>query len=153
MSDESSYYSPGEIAENEKENNVSLLARNLMSEFQDEVKTISNKNAESREPIKVYLRIRPFSQDELKASEDQGCLTIMDDKTVLLSAPRDSFTFKSSIRGIAEQNHQFSFSKVYDEKISQKDIFDDAMLGYVKDFLDGINCLVFTYGVTNSGKV
>lgn len=156
MSDESCYYSPGEAPDDEKENknvNNDPLFRNLMSDFQNELKQNAEKSSDNREPMKVFLRIRPFSSEELKSSEDQGCLNLVDDKTVLLRAPQDSFTFKSSIRGIAEQTHQFSFTKVYDEKTNQKDIFDDSILGYVKDFLDGMNCLVFTYGVTNSGKV
>ena len=156
MSDESSYYSPGEVPDDEKENKVAKndpLFRNLMSEFQDDLKQNADKPSDNREPMKVFLRVRPFSNDELKASEDQGCLKIVDEKAMLLRAPEDSFTFKSSIRGIAEQTHQFSFTKIYDENTTQKDIFDDSILGYVKDFLDGINCLIFTYGVTNSGKV
>ena len=161
MSDESCYYSPGEVPEDEKENGGGngdgLLARNLLMDFQDvELKkeTASNKStASNREPMKVFLRIRPFTAQETKASEDQGCLKTLDEKTIILSAPSDSFTFKSSIRGIAEQTHQFSFTKVYDDNTTQKDIFDDSMLAIVKDFLDGINCLIFTYGVTNSGKV
>ena len=156
MSDESCYYSPGEAPEDDKENDKARddpLFRNLMSDFQDEIKTNGDKRSSNREPMKVFLRIRPFSNDEIKASEAQGCLKLVDEKTVVLRAPQDSFTFKSSIRGIAEQTHQFSFSKVYDENTTQKDMFDDSILGYVKDFLDGINCLVFTYGVTNSGKV
>lgn len=163
MSDESCYYSPGEVLEDEKENgggngDDGLLARNLLMDFQDGVikkeTTTSNKpTASNREPMKVFLRIRPFTSQETKASEDQGCLKTLDEKTIILSAPSDSFTFKSSIRGIAEQTHQFSFTKVYDDNTTQKDIFDDSMIGTVKDFLDGINCLIFTYGVTNSGKV
>jgi len=156
MSDESCYYSPGEMPDDDEKENKNAsedpLFRNLMSDFQNEMKTNGHKPSSSREPMKVFLRIRPFSSDEMKASESQGCLKLVDDKTVLLQAPQDSFTFKSSIRGIAEQTHQFSFSKVYDQDTTQKDIFDDSILGYVKDFLDGINCLVFTYGITNSGK-
>ena len=157
MSDESSYYSPGELPSDDKENenaqNNDPLFRNLITDFQDEVKPNGSKSCDNREPMKVFLRIRPFSNNELKASENQGCLKIVDEKTVLLQAPQDSFTFKSSIRGIAEQTHQFSFTKVYGDNTTQKDIFDDSILGFVKDFLDGINCLIFTYGVTNSGKV
>ena len=157
MSDESCYFSPGEVPEDEKENDPvrsdDPLFRSLMSDFQDDLKTNGHKQSSNREPMRVFLRIRPFSSEEIKASEAQGCLKLVDEKTVLLQAPQDSFTFKSSIRGIAEQTHQFKFSRVYDENTSQKDIFYDSILGYVKDFLDGINCLVFTYGVTNSGKV
>lgn len=34
----------------------------------------------------------------------------------------------------------------------QKKVFDGSVRGLVRDVLDGGNCLVFTYGVTNAGK-
>ncbi len=158
MSDESVYYSPGEVDSNEATNEDSdvEVRKNLFAAFGDEQGDGPKKSKTERperEPMKVYLRIRPFTPEEIKSKEDQSCLDYLDRKTILLRAPEDSFTFKSSIRGIAEQTHKFSFSKVYNDSTCQKSFFDDSMLGYVKDFIDGINCLVFTYGVTNSGKV
>ena len=73
--------------------------------------------------------------------------------SVEISAPRESFAFKSVTRGCTDQTHEFSFTHVFKESTSQKEIFDDTMLPFVKDILGGQNCLVFTYGVTNSGKV
>ncbi|EDO32132.1 predicted protein, partial [Nematostella vectensis] len=43
-------------------------------------------------------------------------------------------------------------SRVFGPETTQKDFFDETSLGLVRDFVDGQNCLVFTYGVTNSGK-
>lgn len=34
----------------------------------------------------------------------------------------------------------------------QKKVFDGSVRGLVQDVLEGGNCLVFTYGVTNAGK-
>ena len=82
-----------------------------------------------------------------------GCVVLKDNGKVELRAPQDSFQFKSSIRGLADQTHEFSFSRVFDEKTQQKELFDEIMLPFAKDILDGQNGLVFTYGVTNSGKV
>ena len=154
MSDE--YYSPGEVDENEDpDQKIRKNFEALLSEMDEPPlpTKVEQKAEPEREPMKVYLRVRPFTPEETKAKQNQSCFKMVDDKTILLQAPEDSFTFKSSIRGIAEQTHQFSFSKVYNEAINQKAFFDDAILGCVKDLLDGINCLVFTYGVTNSGKV
>jgi len=82
-----------------------------------------------------------------------GCVVLKDNGKVEFSAPKDSFQFKSSIRGLTDQTHEFSFSRVFDDKTHQKELFDEIMLPFVKDILDGQNGLVFTYGVTNSGKV
>lgn len=67
-------------------------------------------------------------------------------------APKDSKTFEHSAHGAGKVINSFSFSQVYDEMISQRTMFEDCMLGTVKDFVDGQNCLVFAYGVTSSGK-
>jgi kinesin family protein 20 len=67
-------------------------------------------------------------------------------------APKDSHTFKNSTHGNSKANYKFTFSKIFPETTTQKEFFDSSTLGTVKDFIDGQNCLVFTYGVTNSGK-
>ena len=67
-------------------------------------------------------------------------------------APKDSHTFKSTQYGISKAKHNFTFSRVFPEQTSQKEFFDGTMLKLVQDFIEGQNCLVFTYGVTNSGK-
>jgi len=54
--------------------------------------------------------------------------------------------------GLVKQDQKFTFTKVYDENTGQKEFFDGAVLNKVKNFIDGQNCLIFTYGVTNSGK-
>ena len=79
-------------------------------------------------------------------------MEIQETSTLLMRAPKDSFTFKSSQRGFSNMTHKFTFSRIFGEDTSQKDFFDDTMLSTVKDFIDGQNCLVFTYGVTNAGK-
>ncbi|KAJ7363560.1 hypothetical protein OS493_009719 [Desmophyllum pertusum] len=69
-----------------------------------------------------------------------------------MNAPKESFAFKNSTRAGGEISHRFSFTNVFDEETTQKSFFDDTTLPLVTDFINGQNCLVFTYGVTNSGK-
>lgn len=82
-----------------------------------------------------------------------ACIVVKDNQKIELSAPKDSFAFKSAIRGLTDQSHEFTFTHVYKQETLQKDFFDSTMLPFVKDILDGQNGLCFTYGVTNSGKV
>lgn len=42
--------------------------------------------------------------------------------------------------------------KVFGPDASQRKVFDGSVRGMVQDVLEGGNCLVFTYGVTNAGK-
>ncbi|XP_041476304.1 kinesin-like protein KIF20B isoform X3 [Lytechinus variegatus] len=108
--------------------------------------------AHNREPMKVYLRVRPFTNAEVEGGESQECMDQENNTTLLMRAPKNSFAFKSSQRGFGEMNHKFTFSKIFNEDTSQKTFFDETMLATVKDFIDGHNCLLFTYGVTNAGK-
>lgn len=74
-------------------------------------------------------------------------------ETVLVArAPKDSNTFKNSQHGCGKPTHRFTFSKIFADTTSQKEFFDSTVLDIVKDFIEGQNCLIFTYGVTNSGK-
>ncbi|XP_052081873.1 kinesin-like protein KIF20B isoform X2 [Mytilus californianus] len=112
----------------------------------------TNTPVEISEHMKCYLRIRPFSEEEVDSKEDQKCLTIEDEHTVATHAPKESHTFKNCTHGLGKTTHKFKFSRIFDSVTTQKDFFNETMLGLVKDFIDGQNCLVFTYGVTSSGK-
>ncbi|XP_031556529.1 kinesin-like protein KIF20B [Actinia tenebrosa] len=128
------------------------IRKNLLGEFADIEKTNSNVlENNGRECMKVYLRIRPFSAEEKDLSQDQDCMEIDGDSAINLNAPKDSFTFKNEKRG-REVTHRFTFSRVFGPETTQKQFFDDTNLNLLKDFMDGQNCLVFTYGITNSGK-
>ncbi|KAK2191666.1 hypothetical protein NP493_48g04060 [Ridgeia piscesae] len=47
---------------------------------------------------------------------------------------------------------QYQFECVFDDEASQKAVFDRVALPLVEDVLFGKNALLFTYGVTSSGK-
>ena len=139
-----------------KDNNDVAIRKSLFDEFDvpAKVQKASSDSANSgREYVNVYLRIRPFSNEEIEAKENQQCLEKENESAVLLTAPKESFAFKNSIRAGGEISHRFSFSSVFDETTTQKKFFDETTLPLVADFIHGQNCLVFTYGVTNSGKV
>ena len=44
------------------------------------------------------------------------------------------------------------FTQVYSEVINQKILFDNVVNPMIEDLLAGKNGLLFTYGVTSSGK-
>ena len=45
-----------------------------------------------------------------------------------------------------------SSREVLGDDLQQRDVFDITMLRPLQDFLSGTSQLIFTYGVTNSGK-
>ncbi|NXX44631.1 KI20A protein, partial [Tricholaema leucomelas] len=106
----------------------------------------------TNQPLRVFLRVKPFSVAELENPESQGCVTIEDPQTVILSAPRASSAMKNSERGIGHSVHKFTFSQVFGPETTQREFFEGSMKDIVKAYINGVNGLVFAYGVTNAGK-
>ncbi|XP_058687119.1 kinesin-like protein KIF20A [Poecile atricapillus] len=104
------------------------------------------------EPLKVFLRVRPFSIAELESHDSQSCVTIEDAQTVILNAPKESSAMKNSERGIGHSVHSFTFSQVFGPETTQSEFFEGSMKDIVRGYVNGVNGLVFTYGVTNAGK-
>lgn len=107
---------------------------------------------ENAEKVKVYLRIRPLTEEEKERGEEQGCVHVQNDSTLILKAPKDSQNMKSAERGITQSMHKFSFTQISGAETRQQDFYDSTTKEMVSDVLRGENRLLYTYGVTNSGK-
>ncbi|XP_029304629.1 kinesin-like protein KIF20A [Cottoperca gobio] len=104
------------------------------------------------ERVKVSLRIRPLTKTESDRGEEQGCVAVQDEGTLLLKAPKESQNMRTAERGITQSMHKFSFSKIFGSETTQQQFYESTMKNMVKDVLQGENRLLYTYGVTNSGK-
>ncbi|XP_021509045.1 kinesin-like protein KIF20A [Meriones unguiculatus] len=133
----------------------SVIRKDLLSDCSVISTSLEDKQAPSEdaaEKVKVFLRIRPFLTSELDRQEDQGCIHIENTETLLLQAPKDSFALKSNERGIGQATHKFTFSQIFGPEVGQASFFNLTVKEMVKDVLRGQNWLIYTYGVTNSGK-
>uniref|UniRef100_A0A3B4G6X8 Kinesin-like protein n=1 Tax=Pundamilia nyererei TaxID=303518 RepID=A0A3B4G6X8_9CICH len=108
--------------------------------------------AAEQQTMSVYLRVRPFSKEELSNNEDQACVVIENSQTVTLNAPKGSATIKSREKGIGMSLHKFYFSQIFGPDTTQAELFENTVKSQMSDFLDGKNALIFSYGVTNAGK-
>ncbi|CAG8498166.1 12911_t:CDS:10, partial [Cetraspora pellucida] len=84
--------------------------------------------------IKAYLRIRPINSGDVT----KPYIQIVNDTEVVMIPPKGP--------------EKYMFTKIFDERASQKRFFLETTLPLVKGVLNGTNGLVFAYGVTNSGK-
>ena len=94
--------------------------------------------------VKVYCRVRPENEKE-KQSKTPICIFPMDENTIKICSsspdqPQDSKT------------QEFTFDSIFPQNSSQNDIFTKCALPLIKSVLEGINCTLFCYGQTSSGK-
>ncbi|XP_075825133.1 kinesin-like protein KIF20A [Microtus pennsylvanicus] len=153
LSDEDVVVSP--MFESTAADLMSVVRKDLLSDCSVISTSLEDKQApfeDTAERVKVYLRIRPFLTCELDRQEDQGCVRIENTETLMLQAPKDSFALKSNERGIGQATHKFTFSQIFGPEVGQAPFFNLTVKEMVKDVLKGQNWLIYTYGVTNSGK-
>ncbi|XP_016059252.1 PREDICTED: kinesin-like protein KIF20A [Miniopterus natalensis] len=134
----------------------SVVRKDLLSDCSVISTSLEDKqqvpSEDSTEKVKVYLRVRPLLPSELERQEDQDCIRIENVETLVLQAPKDSFAQKSNERGIGQAIHRFTFSQIFGPEVGQASFFNLTVKEMVKDVLKGQNWLIYTYGVTNSGK-
>ncbi|XP_049776573.1 kinesin-like protein KIF23 [Schistocerca cancellata] len=106
-------------------------------------KTPSKQRSSGRDPVKVYCRIRPMQNDN-----DVSCMAVISPSTVRLVPPESSVNYRSG----TYKELQYTFKFVFDETSTQKFVFDTVALPLVENLIQGKNGLLFTYGVTGSGK-
>lgn len=106
----------------------------------------------SMDPVEVFCRIRPIlsSTPVPRDTEPTGtelCIKALDTRTVQLTPPSGSTSASNFVKA-----QKCTFTYVFDELAPQKDVFDRVSFDLVSDLIQGKNGLLFTYGVTGSGK-
>lgn len=95
------------------------------------------------ESVNVFCRVRP-----LQADADLSCVRVKNPTTVILSPPDQSLTYKQN----SQKEIQCTFKHVFEPSASQRDVFLQVGQPLVENLIGGRNSLLFTYGVTGSGK-
>ncbi|XP_014666565.1 PREDICTED: kinesin-like protein KIF23 [Priapulus caudatus] len=106
-------------------------------------KTPKRLKTAPKDPVEVYCRLRP-----LESGLTERCCAPTSSTILKIWPPESSQTFKSG--NYKELDYGFKF--VFDEESSQKGLYDHVALPLVDDLLHGKNGLLFTYGITGSGK-
>ncbi|XP_021108686.1 kinesin-like protein KIF20B isoform X2 [Heterocephalus glaber] len=145
-----SYVFSADPVERPSEINFDGIKLDLSREFSLVSSNTEAESLESKDYLQVCLRIRPFTQAE-KEHESEGCVHVVDSQTVLLKDPQITVG-RLSEKSSGQMAQKFTFSKVFGPEASQKEFFQGCILQPVKDVLNGQSRLIFTYGLTNSGK-
>ncbi|RZF44754.1 hypothetical protein LSTR_LSTR000706 [Laodelphax striatellus] len=103
-------------------------------------KTRSNESLKEKHPLRVYCRLRPLQSDN-----ESSCVTIEPPNRLLLTVTDGS-------RAGFEKQFRFGFKNIFDETSTQEQVFNETSLPLVQNLIGGRNGLLFTYGVSNSGK-
>ncbi|XP_074248840.1 kinesin-like protein KIF23 isoform X4 [Saimiri boliviensis] len=96
-----------------------------------------------KDPVGVYCRVRPLS-----FPDQECCIEVINNATVQLHTPEG---YRLNRNGDYKET-QYSFKQVFGTHSTQKELFDVVAHPLVDDLIHGKNGLLFTYGVTGSGK-
>ncbi|XP_014916300.1 kinesin-like protein KIF23 isoform X2 [Poecilia latipinna] len=96
-----------------------------------------------KDPVGVYCRIRP-----LGGEDEECCVEMISSSTIQLHAPDG---LKANRNGEYKET-QYCFKKVFGIKTTQIELFEDVAKTLIEDLIHCKNGLLFTYGVTGSGK-
>uniref|UniRef100_UPI00398E8863 kinesin-like protein KIF23 isoform X3 n=1 Tax=Pristiophorus japonicus TaxID=55135 RepID=UPI00398E8863 len=96
-----------------------------------------------KDPVGVYCRVRP-----LTTADKECCVEVISNTTIQLHPPDG---IKVNRNGEFKEM-QYSFKEVFGEFTTQKELFKVVAQPLVEDLIHGKNGLLFTYGVTGSGK-
>nr|XP_046250111.1 kinesin-like protein KIF23 isoform X3 [Scatophagus argus] len=100
-------------------------------------------SSNQKDPVGVYCRVRPLGTEN-----EECCIEVISSSTIQLHAPEG---FKTNRNGEYKET-QYSFKKVFGVSVSQRELFEHVAKPLVDDLIHGKNGLLFTYGVTGSGK-
>ncbi|GMS95788.1 hypothetical protein PENTCL1PPCAC_17963 [Pristionchus entomophagus] len=101
----------------------------------------SKHKRSDKESLEVVCRLTPYEGNN-------PCLILADENTVECTPPV----------GVVQRNGQpnadkvYEFGRVLDETDTQKDVFERCSVDLIEHLVAGKNALLFTYGVTGSGK-
>ncbi|VDN03802.1 unnamed protein product [Thelazia callipaeda] len=99
------------------------------------------KRMDDKENVEVVCRLSPYSGGN-------PCVIAIDDENVKFVQPASI----QSRNGISPVEATYKFSYVFDDSDSQKMVFERTALDLIENLIRGKNALLFTYGVTGSGK-
>jgi len=98
-------------------------------------KANQNKVSDNNETVKVVIRCRPLSKNEMEAGHD----------VIVKINTKNGEIFVNKAQS-DEAPKQFTFDMAFDWTIAQKDIYDRCASNIIANVLEGYNGTIFAYG-------
>lgn len=106
-------------------------------------KTVDMARSAKSESVKVVVRCRPLSEQEIAGGHERIVDLYPDTGVVTIRNPR---------AGDVDSLKQYTFDAVYDCNSKQMDLYDETFRPLVDSVLMGFNGTIFAYGQTGTGK-
>ena len=97
----------------------------------------------AKDGMKVYLRIRPTI-----LQNEESTITVDSDSTIVTNAPDNS----KRAQYTKLEERKYAFTRVFAHNAHQSEVYVNTAAPLLERFLQGENCVLFAYGMTNSGK-
>ncbi|GMT25255.1 hypothetical protein PFISCL1PPCAC_16552 [Pristionchus fissidentatus] len=101
------------------------------------------KQSRNDETVKVIVRCRPLSQQEIGQGHD---------RIVRMHTDRGLIELRNPKGAADEPTKDFTFDAIYDENSLQTDLYEETFRELVDSVLNGFNGTIFAYGQTGTGK-
>uniref|UniRef100_A0A915JUV4 Kinesin-like protein n=1 Tax=Romanomermis culicivorax TaxID=13658 RepID=A0A915JUV4_ROMCU len=100
------------------------------------------------DPVEVYCRVKPLTDNS-----SDICVKVLDEQTLQITEPTNPNRPMTSSQ--YEENikmTQAKFTHLFDMESTQEEVFNRVAYELCEDLVKGSNGLLFTYGITGSGK-
>ncbi|XP_022122453.2 kinesin-like protein KIF23 [Pieris rapae] len=121
----------------------SAKSRTRLNDMRTPSRSKQNLYQGDRDPVHVYCRLRPMQNEN-----DNSCINILSPTTILMVPPPTALAYRNE----NSKTMKYTFKEVFPPNSNQKEIFDKVAYPLVDGLIKGKNGLLFTYGVTGSGK-
>lgn len=93
------------------------------------------------ETVKVVVRCRPLSKQEIADGREKAVISYPKTKQIIGINPKKN-----------EEKKEFTFDYTYSDESTQEQIFNESALPILTSVMEGYNGTIFAYGQTGTGK-
>ena len=114
-----------------------------------------NNNIDKQNNTLVAIRVRPLNSKE-KEESDYKIIKVISNNQLMVSIPT-AYSFEekgktSKIKVTKERHTTFDFDLIFDENVSQSQVYELTSLNLIDQIKQGYNATILTYGAANTGK-